>query len=354
MQTIDRECFNKKWIIDQAKRMRPVDPVQLEKSIYAFELLGRLADAGIPFVFKGGTCVLLKTNHFKRLSIDIDICSKISQIKMDKILTSIGVRPPFLGCNEKKRQKGGLPKRRHYYFSYTSNLSKETDHVILDVLDEESHYDQIEKELIKMSFFKPDHNIKVDVPSFNCLLADKLTAFAPGTIGVKYDMDNSIQIIKQLFDVGELFDHLSDISIFKSTYAKFYKVENGYRKHVFSMKDVLEDTIFAGLMIAELGLNIRSTKKSEVLKDGINRIQSHLVDCKFGLPQAIISAGKAALLARLIQNDKKDISLTSLKYTSKRIREIADLNIKDEWAFINKLKGTNPEAFFYWYSANQL
>jgi len=47
MQTIDRQCLTKSWILGKAAELAPVEPVQLERCILAFELLGRIADAEI-------------------------------------------------------------------------------------------------------------------------------------------------------------------------------------------------------------------------------------------------------------------------------------------------------------------
>jgi hypothetical protein len=38
------------------------------------------------------------------------------------------------------------------------------------------------------------------------IAGDKLTAFAPTTTGIHYGQDKALEIIKQLFDVGILFD----------------------------------------------------------------------------------------------------------------------------------------------------
>ena len=49
------------------------DPVLLERAVYAFGLVEALARVGMPFIFKGGTCLMLLMDHPRRLSTDIDI-----------------------------------------------------------------------------------------------------------------------------------------------------------------------------------------------------------------------------------------------------------------------------------------
>ncbi|MFA6681104.1 MAG: hypothetical protein WCS35_03650, partial [Sphaerochaeta sp.] len=48
--------------------------------------------------------------------------------------------------------------------------------------------------------------VKETVPSVNCILGDKLTAFAPHTTGIPFGVDKELEIIKQLYDVSVLVD----------------------------------------------------------------------------------------------------------------------------------------------------
>ena len=53
-------------------------------------------------------------------------------------------------------------------------------------------------------------------PSFEDLLVDKLSTFAPNTIGIPYlkgEDSRSKEKIKQLFDTGNLFDIIQDLEI---------------------------------------------------------------------------------------------------------------------------------------------
>lgn len=49
------------------------DTAILEKVLYAFGLLEAIAKVKLPFVFKGGTCLMLLLKRPMRLSTDIDI-----------------------------------------------------------------------------------------------------------------------------------------------------------------------------------------------------------------------------------------------------------------------------------------
>ena len=59
--------------IMEIRENRKVDPAILERSIYALGLLEALVKVGMPFIFKGGTGIMLLTDRPRRLSTDIDI-----------------------------------------------------------------------------------------------------------------------------------------------------------------------------------------------------------------------------------------------------------------------------------------
>lgn len=86
---IDKNCFSKDWILRQRENLVGVDPTLLEKTILAFELLGQLVTNGLSFVFKGGTCLLLLFDKFKRLSIDVDIVCEQDEFKLHRIFDAI-------------------------------------------------------------------------------------------------------------------------------------------------------------------------------------------------------------------------------------------------------------------------
>lgn len=105
---IIKDCFSSKWIQKQRVKYR-LDPSMLEKCIYAFALLGHLQESGLPFLFKGGTSLLLHFDEIRRLSIDIDILSTAPSDELEQALTSISGETPFIGYEEDERGFRGLP-----------------------------------------------------------------------------------------------------------------------------------------------------------------------------------------------------------------------------------------------------
>ena len=55
---------------------------------------------------------------------------------------------------------------------------------------------------LHLDLFKVSEELTVQTPTLEGLLGDKLAAFAPNTIGVPYGAGKSMEIIKQLFDIG--------------------------------------------------------------------------------------------------------------------------------------------------------
>ena len=67
-----RETFTEKHIKELQKSSNR-DPILLERAVFAFGLLEALVRVKMPFIFKGGTCLMLLMEHPLRLSTDIDI-----------------------------------------------------------------------------------------------------------------------------------------------------------------------------------------------------------------------------------------------------------------------------------------
>ena len=86
---IKKECFSKEWIDQKREIYNASDPIILERSIYAFELLGNVKKEGIEFIFKGGTSLILLLDEPKRLSIDIDIITSENEDNISKALDEI-------------------------------------------------------------------------------------------------------------------------------------------------------------------------------------------------------------------------------------------------------------------------
>jgi predicted nucleotidyltransferase component of viral defense system len=348
---IDQQKISIEWINKVSKENRNVDKILVEKAIRALLLLEGLVKQELPFVFKGGTALMLHLNTTKRLSIDIDIILPPSfdnlREKLDKIVQEQG----FVRLELNERNTQTKIKKEHYKFFYHAfSQSAKEDYVLLDVLFEEVAYSNIVQIPITSTFTPlKDEPLSVKVPCLEDLLGDKLTAFAPNTTGIPYFKGHdskSMEIIKQLYDIGNIIDLVADMSIITATFYHFAKTELTYRdKNDLNEVDVLNDIFQTALCIVSRGND--GYGNFDELQKGIRSIGSFIFSESYHLEKAINSASKAAYLSVLV------------KYNSQLLEKF-DVSISmQDWSIVakpklNKLKKSAPEAFFYWYKTYKI
>ena len=69
---IDTNIYTQNYIQSLTEDIK-ADRNLVERCLFAFGLLEALSRVKMPFIFKGGTCLLLLLDNPKRLSTDIDI-----------------------------------------------------------------------------------------------------------------------------------------------------------------------------------------------------------------------------------------------------------------------------------------
>lgn len=352
---ISPKCFEKQWVLKEATTVGCRNPVMLEKTIVALQLLGCLAESGLPIQFKGGTSLLLRLNPIRRLSIDVDIVTQAKPEELVAVLERVSKLAPLTGYEHDAQRDKELPPKKHFRFFYPSAIEPKTDHVLLDVLFESQPAPHCEPVVISTPFIVPEREVRVPVPTVDSLLGDKLTAFAPRTIGILFHPERKTDITKQLFDVGALFDAATDLNIAAEVYAATHVRQLVYRRAKFSIADTLNDSIEAGFLYSQIEL--RGGEKSELglfLQDGVNALQNHLVNQPFRRDEARIAVGKVACAAAWIQRRPAGTTIEQLRFQPDRIAELRDLQIQTPWVPLNRLKGANPQAFHYWYQAQRI
>ena len=349
------QCFTTEWLRQQAAVIGSPNPVMLEKAIVALQLLGHLAESGLPMQFKGGTSLLLRLNPIRRLSIDVDIVTQAKAEELIAVLERVSRLTPLAGFEHDAQRGRELPPKKHFRFFYPSAIEPKTDHVLLDVLFEPQVEPHCEPVVISTPFITPEREVRVPVPTVNSLLGDKLTAFAPRTTGILYHPLRKTDIAKQLFDVGVLFDAATDLNVAAEVYGATHARQIVYRKANFSLADTLNDSIEAGFLYSQLEL--RGGAKTEhglFLQAGVTALQNHLVTQPFRRDEARAAAGKVASVAAWIQRRPDGVTIDHLRFQAGRIAELRDLQIQAPWAPLNRLKGGNAQAFHYWYQAQRI
>ncbi len=351
---IQKETLTQEWIDKVAKQNRNADKILVEKVIRALLLLEGLANSDLLFIFKGGTALMLLLDSAKRFSIDIDIILANQPENLDILLQSLIEKQGFNRVELQERKITSTIEKAHYKFFYTPIYKTHPgeDYVLLDILFETNHYSNVTLHALQSQFVssagKP---VQVRIPSVEDLLGDKLTAFAPNTTGVPYIRNGNsmaMEIIKQLYDIGNLVDVAKDMRTIKTSYNNIVKAEMVYRNIVdTSSVEVLEDTYQTALCIALRGADGKGD--FEVLKKGIQAVTGFIFSELFHIDKAIIYAAKAAYVSQLIATDKTQIE----KFKNPDQVAGATITVPHNTR-LQRLKKSNPEAFFYWWKATQL
>lgn len=354
---IAEKCFNQEWISAKAEELRYPDKNVIERVVRAFSLLDMLARSGCPFVFKGGTSLmLLLKDTGSRLSTDIDIiCPPDTNIEdyLQEYAASGFVRYELV---ERKQDGTKIPKGHSKLFYQVAfpRTGREDMYILLDVLYDEHQYVEtkeleIVSPLIEVVGDKP---AKVIVPSPKDILGDKLTAFAPDSTGIPYykkGEEKSLEVIKQLYDVGRLFEHVDDMHVTAEVFKCIVPIELAYRELTMSIEEVIE-----GIRRTDMNIALRGAldaKQFSFLQRGISKMRSFMYSGRqYRIDEAITDAARDAYMLTLIERGIDQIE----RYSGDPM-SVAKLSIKSlEMNKLNKLKKNFPEAFWYWYKTAEL
>lgn len=340
---INNETYTIDWILGIRNKLgKRIDPKLIEKVIWALTLLEKLHLNGLKFTFKGGTALLLATEKPKRFSIDIDIITEHTEKEIIAVLQKIKDDKIFLEWEDDNDRKH-TPDAPigHFKTYYKSVVDGNVEPILLDLLYTPNPYPQIRELPIKHTWLSTSgEDTIISMPTFDAILGDKLTAFAPKTTGILYSKNRPVEIIKQLYDIAFLFDNINDLAVVKNSYNKVVQEEIGFRKLEITAVEVLNDTWQACYVLAERNINSEEFKHLQL---GIRNFTNFTID-RFNIDEAITATAKVAYLTKLIQSEE---ILKIEKF--KNPLDIKDWLIEDQqYNKLNKLKKTNPQAFYYW------
>ena len=346
---ISNKSFTREWLeaFVNPKAKKKIQPGLLEKMIHALALLENLTQTDVDYIFKGGTCLTLLLDFPNRFSIDVDITTPTAQEDLKEALDQIIKKSHFTSWTPDERENPlGIPKA-HYLFEFDSVYNKDANNILLDVVHDEIPHTEILRIPIKNEWLSTEAPIvEANVPSIDSILGDKLTAFAPSTIGIPYQKDKDVEIIKQLYDINFLLNDIKNPQIVKTTYDAISAKQFEYQIKKLTQNHVLDDTFQTALILARRDKNIGEDKeKFKELFDGIIKFNPYLIEGYFRIEQAQAASARAAYLASKLQNEEYsalkvfslDIDLSELEITNKR------------YHFLNRFKRINMEAFYYWY-----
>jgi hypothetical protein len=323
------------------------DPSILERTVFAFGLLEAIKSVGMPFIFKGGTSLLILLKNPRRLSTDIDIIvSRGTDI--DGYIKDAGKIFPFSSVEEHKRKGINDIEKRHFRFHFLSPRTGREINILLDVVFEDNPYLKIVSRPIRNRLLlSEDEDFMVNLPDKNCILGDKLTAFAPYTTGIPFGRDKELEIIKQLFDCWTLIQEMDDYKTVAKVYERVAFVELGYRGLAKTPKDCLKDTIESCICIMGRGSIRPEDYRSFSL--GINSIQGHIFAGRINGENAGIYASEVMYLAACLLTEQTEFNPISdpaaYRNVQLKIRGIRK---------ISSMRNAEPLAYAYMVRAFEL
>ena len=330
------------YLLDNIQRIKDkynLDPELIQRAIFALGLVETLVVVGTEFIFKGGSSLMILNETPKRLSTDVDILVE-PDYDIESFINKASSIFPFISFEESKRKTNKTISKKHFRIKYASPRTDREVTVIVDVLFANNRYKKIEKRPIKNDLLIcSGEDIFVKTPSVEEMLADKLTAFAPHTIGVNFfnenfSNDKRLEVIKQFYDVSNLFDVAHDFKLVKETYIEAANEEISFRDINSNYMDCLLDSFNSALTILSWGRFYNEDFNNYV--DGIKKIESHIVGEKFNLNNAYLPASKIMLLSACIL---KDVDPFMLDIKKKEPIE------KPPYNKINRLIRIQTEAF---------
>ncbi len=263
------------------------------------------------------------------------------------------------------------PPTKHFKAFYTSALTGEEESVQLDVICAENPYARTIEATVNASFLGISAETKVRIPTASCLLADKIAAFAPTTIGYPYypivaatgmpTGPRPIKVIKHLYDIGVLADIATDVGEVIATYCKIHAEQIKFRGTDHTLEDALHDTQTAAYHVCRIGgpkqdaANWQALEQREILARGIAALGSHLFTEPFQRAESQIAAAKAALVAGMILHNATDFNISEFLSVSYNPLDLKAAELTGSWTHISQpLKKGNVEAFRIWFQAQNL
>ena len=348
-------CFTKEWLntVKQEHPQWSINPPLLEKMLYALSLVELLAQYDLNYIFKGGTSLVLLLDTPKRFSIDIDIITQDTRKKIEAVLTKICKAHHFSGwaLDEPRSYNQDIPKA-HYQLYFDSHYNQDA-YILLDILFEENPYPVTNSYTIDQSWLKVDKPlVPIQLPSIESITGDKLTAFAPKTIGIRYSfltdkgIDKATEIIKQLFDIGQLFDKIQYFEDVAYAFRQIEEKERTYRNMSHkTINTVFDDILETCLMIAKFEDKDTSPEMEEIRK-GVKSFNSWSL-IPFKRDQVQEAVGKVAYLILKIRKQETANPLLFHETFNKSDYLIPN---DSKYNFLNKkLKNIPNGALFYWY-----
>lgn len=365
MPILAPKCFTESYLRGIQKDLKARDLGTLEKCVLALELVGRLQQGGLNFIFKGGTSLLLHLPEPKRLSIDVDIICLDGEDKLKEVLKGIVKEAPFTHWEHQEHRDREAPPTQHYQVYYApARTAPKQPSIQIDVIRAENPYAQVTSKPLCANFIEPEVAIEIPTPSTSSLLGDKLAAFAPSTIGYPYHFvdrrgevqENPMQVVKHLFDVGQLTALADNCGDTIKTYRTIHAEQVRYRKLDVELSACLNDTQEAAVSISLVD-GLKETLgegHQDFFRKGIVAIDSHLFAERFDALAYRTAAARASLVAEIVRHGRADYNLSAFIGKDLDIFTLKSATLAKTWGIPDTIKKTAPAAFACWLEAQHI
>jgi len=352
---IHLDTLNRDWIMSVRGKIRGSDPGIIERLLRAYYLCEQLVEHDWEFVFKGGTCLTLLTQRPERFSTDVDIITTVTQEKLESILKSVVENSVFKAfeLDTRRSYQEGIPKA-HYALQFDSFVNGRPTDIQLDLLFADNLYPEILETPIQSEFLKMNGDpTSVLTPTLDGLMGDKLTAFAPNTVGVRYGTRKELEIIKQLFDLNKLFDEIQSFEKVAASFDAHVVKELQYRSELEADRElVLKDTLETCVLISKSDSqnNEVDQRRFEEIKRGLRSFRGFTINQAFRNEEAQVAVSKVALVAaKLLKGDLSPLPDVSNNLQHSEFQISSD---NEKYRYLNKkLRRVESKAQYFWYSA---
>ena len=302
------------------------DPGLIERTVFAFGLLDALCEVGLPFVFKGGTSLMLLLKHPRRLSTDIDIVVAPGT-DIGRYLEKAAQIFPFIMREEQVRFGKNRIEKRHFKFTYLSPVRNSEFYILLDVLFEDHQYLRTVKRPISNDLLLPrEKPHEVEMP-----------AFAPHTTGIPLGCDKDLEVVKQFYDVATLVAEFDSLELVQGTFNRLVPIEAGYRGVEVDPDDVLSDIISTAHSIGSRG-KVGSADYPSLLR-GMKALGGHVYGERFSAETAIQLAPQVMYFAECMKRN--------IPFSRPKSEGLSSKINKQELRCFKTLRVVNPSAYAY-------
>lgn len=351
---ITKHSYSEDWIEQTLSKTGSTNYGLAEKMIYAFTLLEQLALNKLSFIFKGGTSLALLMPELHRFSKDIDILMDKRPDNLERIFDNIVANSPFSRWEPSPREPEFDVPKEHFKFYYSLSRPGRFDEepILLDILYGDSSYPAIQQIDLNHSLLQTEKPFtKVTLPTVEGMTGDKLTAFAPQSLGIPFGKNKSVEIMKQLFDLHQLLGYCAR---WKQVTQSFQHTSNTVARYY--KKEITPDGVVDDILQTAFILGMRGKVEKgyfQEMKQGIDGLNNYLMTRRFTMPNAITASARVARLALSIKLgiDYEPISLKSMDP-----KNLKKLNLKHpQYNALNKpLKKGYTEAWIEWIEIENL